>query len=176
MLTRLALQGFRSIAGMDLALNPLNVLIGANGAGKSNLIAFFNLLNEMMAGRLQQHIAVTGRATTLLHFGPKTTPQMQARLTFATDQGENSYTMRLFHAAGDTLIFAEETLGFQRTGFAQPQMKDLGAGHAETRIGATADDEDPMAKVFRYLLNRLRVYHFHDTSPDRSLTPIRIRW
>ncbi len=87
MLRRVTLRGFRSIKTMDLELRSLNVLIGANGAGKSNLISFFKMLNEMMAGRLQTHIATTGRAQSLLHFGPKVTPQIEARLEFEVDNG-----------------------------------------------------------------------------------------
>ena len=79
-LRRVTLNGFKSIKTMDLELRPLNVLIGANGAGKSNLVSFFKMLNEMMAGRLQQYIGTTGRAQSVLHFGPKVTPQMEARL------------------------------------------------------------------------------------------------
>ncbi|MEQ8753035.1 MAG: AAA family ATPase [Coleofasciculus sp. G1-WW12-02] len=56
MLQRIILNGFKSIKTMDLELRSLNVLIGANGAGKSNLVSFFKLLNEMMAGRLQQGV------------------------------------------------------------------------------------------------------------------------
>ncbi|MFN7501574.1 MAG: AAA family ATPase, partial [Dolichospermum sp.] len=67
---------------MDLELRPLNILIGANGAGKSNLISFFKMLNEMMAGRLQQYIGISGYAQSLLHFGPKVTPQIEAQLEF----------------------------------------------------------------------------------------------
>ena len=51
-LKQVILKGFKSIKGMDLKLCPLNVLIGANGAGKSNFVSFFKMLNEMMAGRL----------------------------------------------------------------------------------------------------------------------------
>ena len=41
MLNRLEVKGFKSIKAMDLELYPLNVLIGANGAGKSNFISLF---------------------------------------------------------------------------------------------------------------------------------------
>jgi predicted ATPase len=44
-LNRLHLKGFKSIRDQELELRPLNVLIGANGAGKSNLISFFKMLN-----------------------------------------------------------------------------------------------------------------------------------
>jgi predicted ATPase len=168
-LRRVILKGFKSVKSMDLKLRHLNVLIGENGAGKSNLVSFFKLLNEMMAGHLQQYIGTAGRAHSLLHFGPKVTPEMRARLEFKvnsefeTDQGIDAYSMRLAHAAGDTLVFAEET--FLREEFLTTNAVGLGSGHQETRIGEAADRGNETAKRFRHLLNRCRVYHFHDTSP-----------
>jgi predicted ATPase len=188
-LGRVILNGFKSIKAMDLELRPLNILIGANGAGKSNLVSFFKMLNEMMAGRLQQYIGTTGRAQSLLHFGPKVTPQMEAQLEFEGNNGVATYAMRLSHAAGDTLVFAGETLSFHQAGFPDPKTVFLGAGYPETRIG-----EEPIvgpfrgppipgspsslirmseewkgaeqtAKELRHLLNQCRVYHFLDTSP-----------
>ena len=128
-LRRVTLSGFKSIKTMDLELRPLNVLIGANGAGKSNLVSFFKMLNEMMAGRLQQYIGTTGRAQSLLYFGPKVTREMEARLEFEVANAVDTYAMRLFHAAGDTLVFADESLGFLRTGYLRPKLVPLGAGH-----------------------------------------------
>ena len=127
-LRRVILKGFKSIKAMDLELRRLNVLIGANGAGKSNLVSFFKMLNEMMAGRLQQYIGTTGRAQSLLHFGSKVTPQMEAQLEFEVDNGVDTYVMRLFHAAGDTLVFAEETVSFLQTGRSKPKLVRLGFG------------------------------------------------
>lgn len=104
---QLKLDGLKFIKHLDFELSPFNILIGANGSGKSNLISFFKMLNEMIAGRLQQHIGISGRATSLLHFGAKITPQMQANLEFEVERGVNRYQIRLCHASGDTLIFAE---------------------------------------------------------------------
>ena len=165
-LRRVILDGFKSIKAMDLELRALNVMIGANGAGKSNLISFFKMLNEMMGGRLQTYIAGAGRAQSVLHYGPKQTPQMEATLEFETEKGLNIYYQRLFHVAGDTLAFAEETLDFKRRDRQATQKPplSLGAGHQETRIGEEADLGNQTAGVFRYLLDRCRVYHFHDTS------------
>lgn len=73
-LRQISLKGFKSIKSMDLELRSMNVLIGINGAGKSNVISFFRLLNEMMGARLQEHVATSGRAHSILHFGPKVTP------------------------------------------------------------------------------------------------------
>ncbi len=164
-LKNIKIKGFRSIKETALELRPLNVLIGANGAGKSNLIAFFKLVNELMGERLQQHIGATGRATANLHFGPRVTPQLEAEMAFEVENGTDTYYMRLFHAAGDSMIFAEETLSFQQTGYPKPKVVSLGMGHQETRIGDEAEKDEPVAKTFRFLLNHCRVYHFHDTSP-----------
>ncbi len=172
MLRRVKLNGFKSICNMDLELRSMNVLIGANGAGKSNLISYFKMLNRMMSktnassGQLQNYVAETGFAHSLLFCGPKTTPQLESTLEFETSSGVNTYTQRLFFVAGDTLAFADETLDYKRHDFQgvhRPPMS-LGGGHKESRIGEKAELDDPSAKVFRHLLNNCRVYHFHDTS------------
>ena len=87
-------------------------------------------------------------------------------MVFEVENGTDTYYMRLFHAAGDSLIFAEETLSYQITGFPTPKAVSLGAGHRETRIGDAAEEGEPAANILRHLLlNHCRVYHFHDTSP-----------
>ncbi|MCA9242646.1 MAG: AAA family ATPase [Phycisphaerales bacterium] len=165
-LRRISLRGYKSIREMDLELRALNVLIGVNGAGKSNLVSFFKMLNEMMGERLQQYIAASGRAQSLLHFGPKVTPQLEATLEFDVDNGSDSYSMRMFHAAGDTLMFAEEKLSFLRQGWVgSPKTVTLEPGRPETGIRKSAEGGEAVAKVLRRLLNECRVFHFHDTSP-----------
>ena len=81
-LRKIAIKGYRSIKDDSIELGKLNVLIGANGAGKSNFVSFFKLLNEMMWGRLQEFIGKTGQAHSNVHLGPKTTPQLEATLEF----------------------------------------------------------------------------------------------
>src|SRR5438552_4102680 len=164
LLKRVQLEGFRSIKRAEVNFRSLNIMIGANGAGKSNFVSFFKMMNEMMGGRLQQCISTSGRAQSNLYFGPKVTPQMTAQLEFETDTGLDTYYMRLFHAAGDSLVFAEERLSFLRTGWPNPQEVSLGPGHQETRIGELANEGNPVARTFRHLLNNCRVFHFHDTS------------
>jgi predicted ATPase len=163
-LQRITLKGFKSIREMDLEFRPLNVLIGANGAGKSNLVSFFKMLNEMIGGRLQEYIAGVGRAHSVLHFGPKVTPQLEARLEFKVSDGVDTYNMRLFHAAGDSLVFAEENFSFHRSGFSTAREISLGAGHVESHLIDDAYRNDSSVKFIRLLLSDCRVYHFHDTS------------
>ena len=78
MLKRVILSGFKSIKSMDLEVHvkPLNVLIGGNGAGKSNFVSFFKMLNEMMGGHLQRYVATLARRTLFAGIGPKVSPRV----------------------------------------------------------------------------------------------------
>ena len=48
-LTQIRIAGWKSLKDVTLELNPITVLIGANGAGKSNLVSFYRLLNRLVA-------------------------------------------------------------------------------------------------------------------------------
>ena len=70
----ISVEGFRSIARLEqLALRPINVLIGANGSGKSNFIAVFALLRALRADRLHTYVGTSGGAERNLHFGARAT-------------------------------------------------------------------------------------------------------
>ncbi len=170
-LRKFEIKGYRSIKDASLDLTRLNVLIGANGAGKSNFVSFFKMLNEMMGGRLQEYIGKTGRGYSALHFGPKVTPQLEATLEFEEGDVLGTYHMRLFHAANDVLLFADESLDFRKHDWSGPYRPPtaLGAGHAETRIVELAIQGNNTAKACRRILNDCRVYHFHDTSPSSRI-------
>ncbi|HEV7223166.1 MAG TPA: AAA family ATPase [Pirellulales bacterium] len=170
MLKRIRIAGWKSIRDATLAPSAVTVLVGANGAGKSNLVSFFRMLNRLIADDLQLHIGRSGGANAVLHFGAKRTPVMETELNFQTPQGENRYEARFAAAAGDSLIFAEERIEFQRAGIQRaPPPHMLGGGHRETALKASADGGNQTAAVIRSLLGRCRVFHFHDTSDASSL-------
>ncbi|MEW5954158.1 MAG: AAA family ATPase [Bacillota bacterium] len=177
MLDRIKLSGYKSIKDMDLKLGKLNVLIGANGAGKSNLISLFKLFNHLLSNNLQQHIAASGFADAILYYGSKRTPQISSTFYFSTSSGNNVYHMRLINAAQDTLIFADEAISYSRDGIeGHAPTVSLGAGHRESKL---LDDEffgtgnsgfnQKTAKVIKSIMQRWRVYHFHDTSSEAKI-------
>ena len=179
-LTRVQIEGFKSIKAADLELGRLNVFIGANGSGKSNLVSFFKFLNHMMTGNLQGHIATSGNASSLLHYGPKVTQQIQAVLDFRTHNANNRYSMRLAHApAGDILVFLDETISYRKDGFqGQPYLRSLGVGHRESELTrqeqanykSRAQNKAYKAlPVFRGILGACRAFQFHDTSAQAHI-------
>ncbi|MGO8670544.1 MAG: AAA family ATPase [Capsulimonadaceae bacterium] len=98
----------------------MNVLIGANGAGKSNFVSLFRMLGWMTQGNLQLHIGLLGGANGLLYQGAAVTPQLVTEMRFTTDVGINDYHARLFHAAGDTFVFADEQFRRFKHGSPEP--------------------------------------------------------
>lgn len=60
MLTRLKVEGYRSIESLDLAMGPLTVLIGPNGSGKSNIFDVFDLLSSGAEGKLVDAFVTRG--------------------------------------------------------------------------------------------------------------------
>ena len=149
MLKSIKIKGYKSIQEIELELNNINLLIGANGVGKSNFISFFKLLRWTLQtpGQLQVFIAQFGGANSLLFDGVAITQQLEAELNFLTDAGQNDYYLRLFHAAGDTLIFAEEKYRFSRSDFnSLANWTSLDVGHKEAKLIERANFNEPTAK------------------------------
>jgi predicted ATPase len=166
-LEQLSLQGFRSINDLDnFTLGPITVFVGANGSGKSNLIGFFRLLNCVMQGGLQRFLQDGGGASNFLHFGPARTRFLSATVEFRSDAGLNTYRCELTFAAVDRLIFANEEVQFQRKGPNPPRIIPIENNEpSESALSRELDPENQRTETFiRRFLNKVRVFHFHDTS------------
>lgn len=171
-LKKIRLRGWKSIQDQTIELQSLNVIIGANGSGKSNLISVFKMLNAMFAHEpgFRNYIGISGGADSLLHFGKRRTPTAEMELVFDTDTGQTTYFASWAAAAQDALIFTEERVEFVRSGSNTPQVCDLGAGHTESKLPFVADHEnDARARVALQILRRCRLFHFHDTSDNSAI-------
>lgn len=165
LLKRLQLKGFKSIREMDLELRPLNVLIGANGAGKSNLVSFFKMIGELAAGRLQSYIAASGRAHSLIFYGPGTTSGIHARLVFEDETQLDSLEFHLSYSADDSLYFETELLLTPKTnGGRNSKGYSFGSGQREAIFRDDIHPGHPTTSALEGRLLGWRVYHLHDTS------------
>jgi predicted ATPase len=177
-LSRFTLRGFKTIRELkDFEPGNVTILIGPNGAGKTNFISFFSLLSWALTppGNLQMRVAELGGASALLHDGSRVTAQIEASLTIESIAGRNTYGFRLFHAARDTFIFADENYVFQPVGLDPREARTtyLGAGHLEPKLIEAAEKGNPTPKTILTMLRRMIVHQFHDTSPNSQ---IRGKW
>ena len=153
-LSRIVLKGFKSIRECNLQLSELNVLIGANGSGKSNFIAFFQLIQKILSSNLQLYVSKQGGADSLLHFGRKKTHQLVAELYF----GNNGYKFVLEPTQDNRMVFFNENLWWNVYG-----DRTVGSGHFETRV----ESQKQLTRIYDYtvpVMQSWRLYHFNDTS------------
>jgi predicted ATPase len=72
-LTEIFFRGYKSVSpkeGQTIPLGDVTILMGANGAGKSNLVSLLKMLNYMTTEALHLYVGKYG-CSRLLHFGPK---------------------------------------------------------------------------------------------------------
>jgi predicted ATPase len=110
LLTKVHVDGLRSLKDVTVELAPINVLIGPNGAGKSNLLTALRLPPLMRAQGLRRFVGEEGGATRLLHYGPEMTREMGVAIEFKDGGQHKCYEARLGYAAGDSLVFLAENL------------------------------------------------------------------
>jgi len=157
-LEHIAVTGFKSIGQLDLRMKPINILIGANGAGKTNFISLFTFLRQLSEGKLQNYVEKSGFANSFFHFGAKKTPNM----TIDLDVGYNGYHVNIEHsAADDSLVFNKEFCTIKSS------SRNFIIKGVRGESGLLPDSEADSAHVRQYTREYLlacRVYHFHDTS------------
>ena len=161
--THLTIRGFKSIAALErFELGSLNVLIGSNGAGKSNLLDLFRMFAAMADGRLRLFVAKEDGPDVLLHRGRRHTPDMEIELALPNV----AYRAGLAAVGRELVLTHEETsLGW------------VGSGRYESDLAMVERTQaDPFARYLREAMSEWRVYHFHDTSISagmRQAQPVR---
>lgn len=159
----ISVKGFKSIASIDkLKLGAINVVIGANGAGKSNFIGVFQLLHALKAGHLQQYTLRAGGANRVLHFGAKVTPSLSIHVSFEGER--NQYRVSLGPTGSDELVPLSETVYFwdKSRGYDRPYEEPV--HRAGREAGISSNNCTQIGAYVQAHFDRWRLYHFHDTS------------
>ncbi len=163
-LTRIKISGYKSIKECDLELRKTNILIGANGAGKSNFIGFLKMVNTMLykpdgVKTYFQFAVARNGPDALLRYGRKVTGQINGELYF----GNNGYKFELSPTQNNKMVFAKECAYWNLGG-----DYSCGSGHEESKIEERGNDNG----VYKYVLNAMRTwqpYHFHDIGRDAKV-------
>ena len=122
-ISKISIEGYKSIRKLTLELRAVNVLIGANGAGKSNFVSFFRFLHELIEQRLQIHVATDGGADASLFLGPRETQELKTSLEF----GRNGFEFTLLPTVDNRFVFERERSVFYGIG-REKGTNDLGSG------------------------------------------------
>jgi len=182
MLKKITVHGFKSIERQTIELGALNVVIGANGSGKSNLLDALSFFRACALGKRDDWVKRQGGAERLLYHGKK----MTKACFLACEEESFAYEQTLIPVVGDSLAVAKEKLDI------------LGAVEEWTEGGTDIDSlEDQLLKEEKYRLEQCvsqgsmtreeadeeidhypsakhhiegwRMYHLHDTSSTSAI-------
>lgn len=152
---KITIEGYKSIKSLrDFELKNINILIGANGVGKSNFISVFKMVNYMLYKRLQEHTLDKG-PDSFLYFGRKITNQILLKFEF----GSNGYDVTLVPTQNNQLLIQREHVKFLEYGYT------IGENIFESNL-SQAEAYARSRRVAKYSLDGIqkwKLYHFHDT-------------
>jgi len=88
---KITVKGYKSIEALEnFELRSLNVLIGANGAGKSNFIGLFNFLHAMYEQQLQIYVQKQGASMPFCILAAKSRPEWKWLFGFLNGWSEGA--------------------------------------------------------------------------------------
>ena len=153
-LTKLVLRGFKSIKSCEIDIKDINVLIGANGAGKTNLLSALELLQSVLAGSLTYYVNKKG-IETLFYNGKEATDIILAEYHF----GDDIYSFELEWTENNSLAFISESLILDG-------KEILGeGGHSESKVINLLRNISYNFDISKTMLNpSFVVYRFQDTT------------
>lgn len=168
-LQEVMIKGYKSISfanPVTLKLEDVNILLGANGAGKSNIISFFKMISYMMSRSFEKYVELAGTSNALLYYGSKKTPVIHAEMKFADDKSIDTYQFTLSKASPDRLVITEESVFWHRKGEEKPYEVAIEPNFKES---ALVGNKDRVAQSIYKMLSFCKVYQFHDSSTEGPL-------
>ncbi len=166
MIQKIIIGNYKSIQYLNLTLQPINILIGANGAGKSNFISFFKLVNRIYTQQLQNFLG--GNIDAFLYFGQKYSEQLAGCLVFE----KNAIYFTLKPKTNTNTAFISELGDF----FNKNNTPEFLHNNWDKIIWDKYTEESTLinnkkwrANYLKSYLEGLKIYHFHDTSETSSL-------
>ena len=173
-LTKITIKGFKSIAfdkPVTLEIGNINILLGANGAGKSNIVSFFKMVGYMMNGSLQRFIAKSGTNQKFLYYGAKKTPTLCAEIRFDGINSFDVYRFYLTNAVPNRLIVSSEEIEWKSTRDESLNKMPLKSDFNES---ALVNPQGKASNIVWDILSGCKVYQFSDSSsesPMRQYSP-----
>jgi predicted ATPase len=171
-LDKLTIKGFKSIRSLeDFELRKLNVLIGGNGAGKSNLIEFFRMLRGLIDGNLKQYIRDGGGINDFLYNGRKVTEKLEFSMRF----GLRGYSFEIAPGPKESFSLRREYRFYERGRIGWWFMGNSDDDQALLVQEAKGNSSDSQySKPVYDAISSWQIYHFHDTSKNSGMRGLEI--
>jgi predicted ATPase len=166
-LDKITINGFKSIRTLtDFELSNLNVLIGSNGAGKSNFIDFFRLLRSICEDNLGEFIRNGGGISDFLFNGRKVTKKLDFEMLF----GKHGYRFSIVPTIKEQCTISGESLYSKdgATGWRKLGDSSDGTSLLVKEVKADSRDNKYSKPVYEAIMS-WQIYHFHDTTATAGM-------
>lgn len=164
MMDYINIKGFKSIKETFIEFRPINVLIGANGSGKSNLLSFFGFLDAVYNQKLKEYNAYHKGADYVMYNGSEHVEEIAFEISV---EKYNKYKAVIEpDSSGEFFFQKEEILDSEDKQFFHSNSY---AKESEIKLLTTNETIRPLETFF----SQLRMHHFHDTgdkSPFRKMS------
>jgi predicted ATPase len=94
-ITKLHIEGFRSLRNVSWLPGDLNVIIGPNGTGKSNLLRFLELISVSAQGKLGKYIQSLGGMDPIVWDGEASSIKFVMEINPASELDPEQYELEL---------------------------------------------------------------------------------
>jgi predicted ATPase len=166
MIEYIEIQGFKSVKNMQLELKPINVFIGSNGAGKSNFVSFFKMLDAIYNRQLSRYV-IDEKADNIFYFGRKVTDHVYGKMIFSNgSQSNNAFWFKLEQDKHGGIFIGEEGYGYGVDKDNDYHNYFTSSDIEESKIAKMSGHR--YTYINNYLSN-IQIYHFHDTSSTSKL-------
>ncbi len=162
MIERIEIHNFKSIKDAQIDLKRVNILIGANGAGKSNFITFFELTRQMLEQCLGAYMLEHGGIDSMLYHGRKYSGYISAMIDF-DDRNAFAFMLKPTQGAKAYIQYTRDYFNSKSLpgkNYETWEVHERDANVEETAILTHQQQEVGYISEF---LRSFTVYHFHDT-------------
>jgi predicted ATPase len=168
MLKKIKLTHFRSFFETEVDIENINVLIGGNGAGKSNFISLFAMLNYIQIGRLGDWIANKGGFDNIVYNGIQENEFINLSFSFDAEssKGQNIYELSLRATEEDYIVDAEKFYFWKSHESPKPFFQHQETNQKETQLKYLAERQAEIPYYIYSNIKGFQVFHFDDVSAN----------
>ncbi|MDO5845245.1 MAG: AAA family ATPase [Methanocorpusculum sp.] len=177
-LNKIHILGWKSIKDTEVTLGKINILIGANGAGKSNFLSVFDLLRAIANNNLKLYIEKNGGANSCFYYGTKNTKVIKLKM----DIGNAYISYEIHPGKDDTVILGWERYGRLNT----PEENENYYNRQNNSNNVNTEELSESNETYRNQTSKLNKeidelkkwfteiipYHLNDTSDNSPLKQV----
>lgn len=167
MIELIKISNYKSIRELTLPMKKINILIGANGAGKSNFISFFKMVQEIYNQRFASYTMIQG-IDNILHFGSSVSESSSGLIDF---NNTNAFFFQIKPTQGRKgfIEFTGDLFNNNKIENKDYSKWNKNLWDNVVEESQIKDSNKWRAGYLKKYLESFNTYHFHDTSAKSPL-------